>query len=197
MTINICKSCAQDIIMSVISIITLYQSTSISYSVLTNVTHHKLHNMYRRHLSYKYKSSSNVFPTIGSFKCPVKKVKVLPYLLPSIGPGADPGVQAVSPQVTLSHPPGGRLPLLSTRPAVTFLAIQRHFPLASTKVYCLVTEAHACEQLAQGCYKETDQPRFKPATFWTTNERSTVTPHKPNVQCFTVIPQETVNYCNI
>jgi len=28
-------------------------------------------------------------------------------------------VQAVSPQVTLSHPPGGRLPLLSARPAVT------------------------------------------------------------------------------
>ena len=33
---------------------------------------------------------------------PGKKVKgkVFPYLLPSVGPGADPGVQAVSPQVT-------------------------------------------------------------------------------------------------
>jgi len=30
--------------------------------------------------------------------------KVLPCLLPSVGPGADPGVQAVRPQVTLSHP---------------------------------------------------------------------------------------------
>jgi len=29
---------------------------------------------------------------------------------PSVGPGADPDVQAVSPQVTISHPPGGRLP---------------------------------------------------------------------------------------
>ena len=29
-----------------------------------------------------------------------KKGKVLPYSLLSIGPGADPGVQAVSPQVT-------------------------------------------------------------------------------------------------
>ena len=29
-----------------------------------------------------------------------KKVKVFPYSLPSVGPGADPGVQAVSPQVT-------------------------------------------------------------------------------------------------
>jgi len=33
--------------------------------------------------------------------CKVKvKGKVFPYSLPSVGPGADPGVQAVSPQVT-------------------------------------------------------------------------------------------------
>ena len=31
-----------------------------------------------------------------------KKGKVLPYSLPSVGPGADPGEQAISPQVTLS-----------------------------------------------------------------------------------------------
>jgi len=37
------------------------------------------------------------------------KDKGFPYLLPSVGPGADPGVQAVSPQVTVSHPPSGRL----------------------------------------------------------------------------------------
>ena len=30
----------------------------------------------------------------------VKKGKVFPYSSPSVGPGADPGVQAVSPQVT-------------------------------------------------------------------------------------------------
>ena len=30
----------------------------------------------------------------------VKKGKVFPYSLPSVGPRADPGVQAVSPQVT-------------------------------------------------------------------------------------------------
>ena len=34
-----------------------------------------------------------------SQKCK-KKCKVFPYSLPSVGPGADPGVQAVSPQVT-------------------------------------------------------------------------------------------------
>jgi len=31
---------------------------------------------------------------------PGKKGKVFPYSLASVGPGADPGVQAVSPQVT-------------------------------------------------------------------------------------------------
>ena len=40
------------------------------------------------------------------------KVKSFPYSIPSVGPGADPDVQTVSPQVTVSHPPGGRLPLL-------------------------------------------------------------------------------------
>jgi len=50
-----------------------------------------------------------------------------------------PGVHAVSPQVTISHPPGGRLPLLSARPAVTFPAAEHHRPLAGTKPYCLVT----------------------------------------------------------
>jgi len=93
------------------------------------------------------------------------KGKVLPYSLPIVGPGADPGVQAVSPQMTWSHPPGDRLPLLSARPVVTFPAEEHHRPSAGTKLYCLVTEAHACEQLAQGCYLEADRPRFEPATF--------------------------------
>ena len=46
---------------------------------------------------------------------------------------------------TGSHPPGGRLPLLSARPAVTSPATEHHCPLAGTKLYCLVTEAHRCE----------------------------------------------------
>ena len=56
------------------------------------------------------------------------KGKVFPYSSPSIRPGADPGVQAVSPQVTWSesrHRPGSRLPLLSARPAFTFVAFTR------------------------------------------------------------------------
>jgi len=48
----------------------------------------------------------------------------------------------------ISHPPVGRLPLLSARPAVTFPAAEHHRHLAGTKLYCLVTEAHRCKQLA-------------------------------------------------
>jgi len=74
------------------------------------------------------------------------KVKAFPYSIPSIGSGADPSVQAVSLQVTISHTPRSRLPLLSARPAVTSPATEHHRPLASTKLYCLVTEAHRCKQ---------------------------------------------------
>ena len=38
--------------------------------------------------------------TLPSSALLLKKGKVFPYSLPSVGPGADPGVQAVSPQVT-------------------------------------------------------------------------------------------------
>ena len=38
------------------------------------------------------------------------------------------------------------------RPTVTFLAAWHHRPLTGAKLYCLVTEAHVCEQLAQGGY---------------------------------------------
>ena len=35
---------------------------------------------------------------------------------------------------------------------ISFPATELHCPLAGTKLYCLATEAHRCEQLAQGCY---------------------------------------------
>jgi len=80
-----------------------------------------------------------------------RKGKGFPYSLPSVGPGTDPGVQAVSQQVTISNPPGGRLQL-SARPAVTFPAAKHYRFLTGTKLYCLATEEHRREQLAQGCY---------------------------------------------
>ena len=55
-------------------------------------------------------------------------------------------------QSARSYPTSGRLPLLSARPAVTFPATEHYSPLAGTMLYCLVTEAHRCEQLAKGCY---------------------------------------------
>jgi len=77
---------------------------------------------------------------------------MLPILVAERWAKADLGVQAVSLHVIISRPPSGRLPLLSARPVVTFPAAKDHRPLAGTKLYCLVTEAHRCEQLAQGCY---------------------------------------------
>ena len=75
------------------------------------------------------------------------KGKGFPHSIPSVGPGAGPGVQAVRPQVTVSHPSGARLPLLSARPAVTSPAAEQHHrPLAGTKLYCFVAEACRCEQ---------------------------------------------------
>jgi len=43
------------------------------------------------------------------------------------------------------------------RPTVTFPAAGHHCPLTGTKLYCLVTEAHVCEQLAQSCYLTVEQ----------------------------------------
>jgi len=108
-------------------------------------------------ICYQFMHSLHMFANVRS-----KKGKGFPYSLPSVGPRADPGVQAVSLQVTISHPPGSRLPLLSARPAVTFPAAEHHRPLVGTKLYCLVTEAHRCEQLIQGCYTA-----FAPSRMWT------------------------------
>ena len=110
---------------------------------------------------------SNIFINAGASIPPLLKGKGegFPYSIPSVGPRDDPSVQAVSPQVTVSYPPGGRLPLLSTRPAVTSPAAEHHCPLACTKLYCLGTEAHRCEQLAQGCCAALPRVGFQPATY--------------------------------
>ena len=105
---------------------------------------------------------------VSRFRTDLKgKGKGFPYSIPSVGPGADPGVQAVSLQVTVSHPPGGRLPLLSDRPAVTSPAAEHHRPLACTKLYCLVTEAHRYKQLAlpKVVYAALPRAGLEPATY--------------------------------
>jgi len=40
------------------------------------------------------------------------------------------------------------------RPTVTIPATRCHRPLAGTKLYCLVTEAHVCQQLAEVCTRQ-------------------------------------------
>jgi len=59
----------------------------------------------------------------------------------ALGPELIP-VSRQSARRSLSFKPDERLPLLFARPAVTFPTTERHRRLASTKLYCLVTEAH-------------------------------------------------------
>jgi len=51
---------------------------------------------------------------------------------------------------SLSNKLGSRLPLLSTRLVVTFLA-EHHCLLSNSKLYCLMTDTRRCEQLSLGC----------------------------------------------
>jgi len=70
--------------------------------------------------------------------------------------------------------PGGRLSLLSTRPVVTFPNKECHHPSIINKLYCLVTEAHRCEQFAQGCYAALPRWESKPTIHWSQVQRSTI-----------------------
>jgi len=57
-------------------------------------------------------------------------------------------------QAAVINPPGSRL---SSQPQSV---IALHY-LVGTKLYCLVTEAHVCEQLAQGRYVKVERPRVE------------------------------------
>ena len=133
-----------------------------SANVILHTSHQLLIHSHNKSFS-TYRPSQLVTACYGMEIVQVT-LKGFPYSLPSVGPGDDTGVQAVSPQVTISHPPGSRLPLLSARLAVTFLAAEHHRHLAGTKLYCLLTEAYRCEQLAQGCYAALPQVGFEPTT---------------------------------
>jgi len=71
----------------------------------------------------------------------------------------------VSRQSAHDNKPDGRQQLLSVRPTVTFSAAEHYRPLASTKLYCSVTEARVYEQLVQSHYMKAKQPGVKLATF--------------------------------
>jgi len=66
------------------------------------------------------------------------------------------------------------------RPTVTFPVAGHRFPATGTKLYCLVTEAHVCEQLAQGCYLTVEWPGFELMTSQVASQRPnhyTTRPH--------------------
>jgi len=48
--------------------------------------------------------------------------------------------------------------LCDARPTVAFPVTGHRCPATGTKLYCLVTEAHVCEQLAQGRYLTAEWP---------------------------------------
>jgi len=52
----------------------------------------------------------------------------------------------------------------NSRPTATFPATDLVRTVTATKLYCLVTKTHVCEQLAQGCHLKEEWSRFKPAT---------------------------------
>ena len=86
--------------------------------------------------SYRLTPQATIAQSCGLWLAVFKgkgKGKGFPYSIPSVGSGAD---------------PGGRLPSLFARPAVTSPTAEHHCPLAGTKLYCLVTQAHRCKQLA-------------------------------------------------
>ena len=102
------------------------------------------------------------------------KGKGFPYLLPSVGPGADPNVEAVSLQVTISHLPGGRLLLLSARPAVTFSAAELYRPIAGTKSYNAWWQRHiGVNNLPKVVMQLLPRVGFEPITCWSQVQRST------------------------
>jgi len=70
----------------------------------------------------------------------------------SLGPQLIPVYRQSACRWLFKLSPGSGLPLLSTRPADIFPAEERLSPATSTEFYCLMTEAHRCELLAQGCY---------------------------------------------
>ena len=111
---------------------------------------------------------------VVSFSKAKLRGKGFSYLLPSVGPGADPAVQAVSPQVTISHPPGGRRPLLFARHVLPFQpqSITTFWPVQVILVgewqrhICVNNLPKVVTQLLPGV-------GFEPMTCWSQVQRST------------------------
>jgi len=103
-------------------------------------------------------------PTEGAYDAPPDPLVgwgggyPLPITAP---PRPDEVPSALRPPVLFFHIAEGQP---YARPTVTFPAAERHRPLGGNKLYCLVTEAHGCQQLAQSCCPAMHRPGVKPAT---------------------------------
>ena len=93
--------------------------------------------IYARHAFFAHLSFQTHDPTQ-----PTKNTNFRPIPDPTQPNPTQPAGQP-NPRTTL-HKLGGRLPLLSARPAVTSPAAEHHRPFAGTKLCCLVTEARVC-----------------------------------------------------
>jgi len=99
----------------------------------------------------------------------MKLLTVLSYSLPSIVTSWS---RCTGSQLTAEFKSFSRssLPLLSARPQVTFTAEERHRPSTSTKLYCLVTEAHRVNDLPKVVMQ------LCPCGNWTRDHRSNALP---------------------
>jgi len=68
------------------------------------------------------------------------------------------------------------------RPTVTFPVAGHRCPATGTKLYCLVTEAHVCEQLAQGRYLTAARPGVELATSRVASQHPNHYTTRPQVQ---------------
>jgi len=59
---------------------------------------------------------------------------------------------------------------------VTFPVAGHRWAATGTKLYCLVTEAHVCEQLAQGRYLTAERPGVELAPLESQANALTITP---------------------
>jgi len=67
---------------------------------------------------------------------------------------------------TISHPPGGRLPLLSARPAVTFPAAEHHWRCHTVMLYCSVILWYYTAWLPKIVTQLLPRVGFEPTTCW-------------------------------
>ena len=82
---------------------------------------------------------------------------------------------------------------------VTFPFSEHHRPLASTKLYCLVTEAHMCERLAHSRYVKRNRRESNPRPLDRTSDALTITPprHTKNTNFLNSVAETKRNFSGV